>query len=152
MPQCQFPVSTIFVFQKSYTGNILGIGRHKSQNSYFSRSITESKAETKGCQEAAAPWHGAGHPLVTPWLGVGPWSILWRRPSAYIFPSMGKPKEPKFPRNILQAAAVADARSGGSRSSSQHPTGEGNHRRRPSSSPYLPSEWCVSSLPWTTGP
>jgi hypothetical protein len=28
----------------------------------------------------------------------------------------------------------------------------GNHHRRPSSSPCLPSEWCVSSLPWTTGP
>jgi hypothetical protein len=37
-----------------------------------------------------------------------------------------------FPRNILQAAAVADARLGGSRSSSRHPAGEGNHHRRPS--------------------
>jgi hypothetical protein len=46
----------------------------------------------------------------------------------------------KFSRNILQAAAVADARSGGSRSSSRHPAGEGNHRRRPSSSPCLPPE------------
>jgi hypothetical protein len=30
----------IFVFQKSYTGNILGIGRNKSRNSYFSRHDT----------------------------------------------------------------------------------------------------------------
>jgi hypothetical protein len=45
-----------------------------------------------------------------------------------------------FPQNILQAAAVIDARSGGSRSFSQHPTREGNHRQRPSSSPCLPSE------------
>jgi hypothetical protein len=45
-----------------------------------------------------------------------------------------------FPRNILQAAAVINARSGGSRSSSRHPAGEGNHRRRPSSSPCLPPE------------
>jgi hypothetical protein len=45
-----------------------------------------------------------------------------------------------FPRNILQAAAVIDARSGGSRSSSRHPAGEGNHRGRPSSSPWSPSE------------
>jgi hypothetical protein len=58
-----------------------------------------------------------------------------------------------FPRNILQAAIIADARSGGSRSSSsRHPAREGNHRRRSSSSPCLPPEWCVSSLPWTTGP
>jgi hypothetical protein len=45
-----------------------------------------------------------------------------------------------FPPNILQATAVVDARSGGSRSSSRHPTEEGNHHRRPSSSPCLPSE------------
>jgi hypothetical protein len=57
-----------------------------------------------------------------------------------------------FPENILQAAAIVDARSGGSKSSSRHPAGEGNHHRRPSSSPYLPPEWCVSSLPWTMGP
>jgi hypothetical protein len=57
-----------------------------------------------------------------------------------------------FPRNILQAAAVVHARSGGSRSSSWHPAEEGNHHRRPSSSPWSPPEWCVSSLPWTTGP
>jgi hypothetical protein len=47
--------STIFVFQKSYTGNILGIGRNKSQSSYFSRSVTESKAETEGDQGPGAP-------------------------------------------------------------------------------------------------
>jgi hypothetical protein len=56
-------------------------------------------------------------------------------------PRRGNPKGPNsFPENILQAAAVIDARSGGSRSSSQHPTGEGNHHRRPSSSPCLPPE------------
>jgi hypothetical protein len=31
-------------------------------------------------------------PLATPWNGVGPWPTSRRRPSAYIFPSMGKPK------------------------------------------------------------
>jgi hypothetical protein len=29
MPQCQFPVFAVFVFQESYTGNILGIGQKK---------------------------------------------------------------------------------------------------------------------------
>jgi hypothetical protein len=57
-----------------------------------------------------------------------------------------------FPRNILQADVVVVPRSGGSRSSSRHPAGEGNHHRRPSSSPCQPPEWCVSSLPWTMGP
>jgi hypothetical protein len=36
MPQ-QFQFSAVFVFKKSYTGNILEIGRNKSQTSYFSR-------------------------------------------------------------------------------------------------------------------
>jgi hypothetical protein len=40
-----------------------------------------------------------------------------------------------FPRNILQAAVVIVPRSGGSRSFSRHSAGEGNHHRRPSSSP-----------------
>jgi hypothetical protein len=45
-----------------------------------------------------------------------------------------------FPRNLLQAAAIVNVRSGGSRSSSRHPAGEGNHHRRPSSSPWSPPE------------
>jgi hypothetical protein len=50
-------------------------------------------------------------------------------------------KDPiNFPQNILQTAAIIDARLGGSRSSSRHPAGEGNHHRRPSSSPCLPPE------------
>jgi hypothetical protein len=66
-------------------------------------------------------------------------------------PRWEKPKDLiNFPRKILQAAAVIEARSGGSRSSSWHPAEEGNPCQRPSPPPWLPSEWCVSSLPWTT--
>jgi hypothetical protein len=54
-------------------------------------------------------------------------------------PRREKPKDPiNFPRNLLQAAAVIDARSGGSRSSSGHPAGEGNACRRPSPPPWSP--------------
>jgi hypothetical protein len=66
MPQCQFLVFAIFILQKSYSGNILGIERNKSQNSYFSRHETKFEDETQGHQRAAAPWHGAGHPLAAP--------------------------------------------------------------------------------------
>jgi hypothetical protein len=68
-------------------------------------------------------------------------------------PRWENPKGPiNFPRNILQATAVVDVRSRGSRSFSRHHAEEGNHRRRPSSSSCLPPEWYLSSLPWTTGP
>jgi hypothetical protein len=38
----------IFVFQKSYTENILGIGRNKFQNSYFSRTKDEDQKRAGG--------------------------------------------------------------------------------------------------------
>jgi hypothetical protein len=47
--------SAVFVFQKSYTGNILGIGQNKSRSYYFSWRETESKAETEGDQGLATP-------------------------------------------------------------------------------------------------
>jgi hypothetical protein len=59
MPQCQFIFSAVFVFQKSYTGHILGIGRNKSQSSYLPDTKTESKGETENSHKAATPWGGA---------------------------------------------------------------------------------------------
>jgi hypothetical protein len=56
-------------------------------------------------------------------------------------PRREKTKRPiTFPQNILQAAAVVDARLGGSRSSSRHPAGEGNPYRRSSPPPWSPPE------------
>jgi hypothetical protein len=56
-------------------------------------------------------------------------------------PRQENPKGPmNILENILQAAAVVDPRSGGSRSSSRHPAREGNLHQRPSSSPCLPPE------------
>jgi hypothetical protein len=72
MPQCQFLFSAIFVFQKSYTGNILGIGQNESQSSYLPDMKTESKGGTEESQEAAAPWGGVAYPLAMPAYGVGP--------------------------------------------------------------------------------
>jgi hypothetical protein len=76
MPQCQFLFSAVFVFQKSYIGNILGIGRNESQSSYLHDMKMESKVETEKSQEAAAPWGGAAYPLAAPACGVGPLAPL----------------------------------------------------------------------------
>jgi hypothetical protein len=87
------------------------------------------------------------HPMTraTPWPRQG---VVWAPgllPGAAL-PPIYSPRREKlkhpinFPRNILQAAAIVDARSGGARSSSRHPAGEGNHRWRHSSSPCLSPE------------
>jgi hypothetical protein len=47
-------LTDVFVFQKSYTGNILGIGRNESQTSYLPNAKTESRGETETDQGAAA--------------------------------------------------------------------------------------------------
>jgi hypothetical protein len=138
MPQCQFLFSAIFVFQKSYTGNILGIGRNKSRTSYFYQSFAKTEDETKGGQEPGSP-QGARpspwprHPMVRP---ADPTSDDVLSPISS--PRREKPKgRISFPRNILQAAVV---RSGGSRSSSRYPAREENPCRRPSTSLWSPPE------------
>jgi hypothetical protein len=40
--------SVVFVFQKSYTGNILGIGRNKFLKSYFTRVLPENQRRVGG--------------------------------------------------------------------------------------------------------
>jgi hypothetical protein len=62
--------STIFVFQKSYTGNILKIGRNKSQSSYFSRHETEPKQRRRGAR--GQPHHAMAR--ATPWPH---WAMVW---------------------------------------------------------------------------
>jgi hypothetical protein len=55
MPQCKFPVFAVFVFQKSYRGNIPGIGQNKSPTFYFYRSFAKTEAQMEGGQELATP-------------------------------------------------------------------------------------------------
>jgi hypothetical protein len=120
----------VLVFQKSYIGNILGIGRNKSRTSYFYQAKTEDE------MEGGQPHHQGARPSPWPRPSVvrppGPTSDTALLPISS--PRWKKPKgRISFPWNILQAAAIA--RSGGSRSSSWHPAGEGNPYRRPSTPP-----------------
>jgi hypothetical protein len=136
-----FLFSAVFVFQKSYTGYILGIGRNKSRTSYFYRSFTKTEDEIEGAR--GQPHHRGARP--SPWPhppmvrppgpppDVAPLPIKsprWEKPRGRI----------TFPRNILQATAVVEMRSGGPRSFSRHPAGEGNPYRRPSPPPWSPPE------------
>jgi hypothetical protein len=103
------------------------------------RSPEERRRRTKG-----QPHHRVVR--ATPWLRH---QVVWPPgpPPDIALPPINSlrrenPKETNaFLENILQAAAVIIPRLGGSRSSSRHPAGEGNHHRRPSSSPCQPPEW-----------
>jgi hypothetical protein len=140
-------------FRKSTQEIFLELDETKAKSSIFPKASGSPKMRRRGPRSQAhprmaRPTPGPCHQGVRP---AGP------PPDAAISPIYSPRREkPKgwiaFPRNILQAAAVVVVRSGGSRTSSRHPAGEGNPCRRPSPPPWSPPEWCVSSLPWTTDP
>jgi hypothetical protein len=68
--------SAVFVFQKSYTENILEIGRNKSRTSYFYRSFTKTEDEMEGGHEPGSPQGGAAQPLAVPPHGEASWPHL----------------------------------------------------------------------------
>jgi hypothetical protein len=61
--------SAVFVFQKSYTGNILEIGQIEDRNSYFSRMKDEDRKRAGGGQRVGSPLGGAAQPLAAPTYG-----------------------------------------------------------------------------------
>jgi hypothetical protein len=150
------PVSSFLLFlcfRKATKKIFSELNKIKAEVPIFPDTRRSPKQRRRGAR--GQPHHGVARPAPGPCHqvvgppGPSPDAVL---PPIYS-PRRGKPKPPiNFPQNILQAITIIDARSGGSISSSRHPAGEGNHPRRPSSSPCLPPEYYVSSLPWTTGP
>jgi hypothetical protein len=145
--------SAIFFFRKATQEIFSELDETKAEPPIFTKASRRPKMRRRGTRGQAH--HGVARP--------SPWSRhhMVRPPSppsdAALSPINSPRREkPKgwinFPWNILQAAAVVEARSGGSRSSYRHHAGEGNPCRRPSPPPWSPPGWCVSSLPWTTGP
>jgi hypothetical protein len=140
MPQCQFPVLCYFCvskkLHKKYSQNWT---KQKAKFLFFPDMRRSPKQRRMGPRrqehhKVARPTPRPCHQVV--WPPVPPPGTAL--PPIYS-PRRENLKHPiNFPQNLLQAAAIVDARSGGSRSSSWHPAGEGNHHRRPSSSPCLP--------------
>jgi hypothetical protein len=52
--------SAVFVFQKSYSGNILRIGRKKFQKSYFPQKSIEDRTRARGGPGASLTMRGRG--------------------------------------------------------------------------------------------
>jgi hypothetical protein len=134
-----FLFSAILVFKKSYTENIFGIGQKKPNFLFF---LDEVQSRDGGGARGR-PHHAMAQATPRPrqamvWAPGPPPDIAL---SPIYSPRRENPKPPiNFQENILQAATIINARSGGSRSSFRHPAGEGNHHQRPSSSPCLPPE------------
>jgi hypothetical protein len=117
--------------------------------------LDETKAEppifTKALRRPKMRRRGPGTSLTTRGARPSPWPCppVVRppgpppdaAPSPISSPRWEKPKgQISFPQNRLQAVVVTVVRSGGSRSSFRHPTGEGNPCRRPSTPPWSPPE------------
>jgi hypothetical protein len=154
MPQCQFPIFWCFCVSKKlhrkYSRNWT---KQKPDIQKFTEASREPKRRRRGA--TGRPHHGAACPRAGPHPLVvrPPWPTSDAASSPIKTSQREKPKIPDhFSRNISRSIAAVDPRSGGSRSSSRHPTGEGNHHQRSSSSPCLPPARWVSSLPWTMGP
>jgi hypothetical protein len=86
--------SAVFVFQKSYTGNILRIGQNKSQTCYFPKASRSPKMRWRGARgqahpRAARPSPSPRHQGVRP-AGSPPDAAL---PPIYS-PRWEKPKDP----------------------------------------------------------
>jgi hypothetical protein len=154
MPQCQFPVFCYFCVSEKLHRKYFQNWTKQKPNLLFLLKLREDQ-RWDGGGARGQPHHGVARP--SPWpchlvvrpAGPPPDAAL----SPIYSPWREKPKgQIIFPRNILQATTIAVARSVGSKSSSRHPAVEGNPCRRPSPPPWPAPEWCVSSLPWTTGP
>jgi hypothetical protein len=136
---CQFPIFCYFCvsekLHKKYSQNWM---KQKPNVQIFTESSREPKRRRRGA--TGRPLHqGARH-------APGPCRpVVWApRPPSDIAPSPIKTPDRKnlntrsLFQNTSRSAATVDPRSGGSKSSSRHPTGEGNRHQRSSSSPCLP--------------
>jgi hypothetical protein len=91
--------SAVFVFQKSYTGNILGIGWNKNRTSQYLPSFQKTEEEMERGHGPASPPGVTAQPLAVPPYGEGTLVHFWRCPFTYKDPRREKPKDPiNFPK------------------------------------------------------
>ena len=104
LTRCPVPVSSflLFLFQKSYTGNILGIARDENPRPYIAVMYTDTKGETEGSHEAPTQPGGATPPPGVRAGCVGPTGLPWGHPFAHIYLFDGNPRYPIIiPRKVL---------------------------------------------------
>jgi hypothetical protein len=142
MPQCQFPIFCCFcVSEKLHRKYSRNWTKQKPKFLFFPTQDGVQSRDGGGGAEGSRTIRWRDLPLARATRWCSHLAHLLTSPfRLYILLGKKTLSPVNFPGNILQATAVIDVRSGGSRSSSQHPAGEENHHRRPSSSPCLPPE------------
>jgi hypothetical protein len=136
------PCFLLFLCFRKVTQEIFSeLDEIKVEPPIFTEASRRPKMTRRGAR--GQPHHQGARP--SPWprppMVKAPWSTPDDAPLPIKSPRWEKPKgRIAFPINILQAVAVAVARSGGSRSSSRHPAREGNPCRRPSTPLWSPPE------------
>jgi hypothetical protein len=102
--------SAVFVFQKSYTGNILGIGRNEDRNSYFAGRKDEDQTRAGGGPEGTLTTrgHSPGPGRTHLWWGrlVPPLTPPFRLYNASGWKTLKQ--SAFFPEQFRSAAAVED--------------------------------------------
>jgi hypothetical protein len=136
------PCFLLFLCFRKVTQEIFSeLDEKKAEPPIFTEASRRPKMRRRGARSQAH--HRVARP--SPWLRHHMVRPSGPPPDAALSPTNSPPREkPKgqiaFPRNILQATAVVEIRSGGSSCSSQHPAGDGNPCRRPSPPPWSPPE------------
>src|SRR3954454_22277856 len=90
MPQCQFLFSAIFVFQKSCTGNILGIAWDKLSAllNHVTKTVSEGYLRGGLPGGQTPPWRGLT--LAHAWVASGPTRAPPTPPLRLFIPRFGK--------------------------------------------------------------
>jgi hypothetical protein len=136
------PCFLLFLCFRKVTHEIFSeLDKTKAEPPIFTEASQRPKMRRRGAR--GWPHHRGARP--SPWLRPPmvspPGPPPDDAPSPIKTPHREKPKgRIAFPRNILQAIAVIESRSGGSRSSSRHPAREGNPCRRRSPPSWSPPE------------
>jgi hypothetical protein len=143
----------VLCFRKATQEIFSELDETKASRPEFYRSFQRTEEELEWSHEGPSHQGGAARGWAAPPMCETASVHFWRCPFAYKDPPTGKTEKPDhFSRIHRDPPPPSTQRSGGSRSSSRHPAREGNRHRRSSSSPCLPLEQWVSSLPWTMGP
>jgi hypothetical protein len=118
--------SAVFVFQKSYTGNILGIGRNEARSSYFplTRDGVQRRIGEGPGGNHTRWWRGCHPSRATQWCGTS-WCPLTSPLHLYKVSKAKTLNQSTFLPVKFRSAATVEDQFWGTKVSNRHPAGMG---------------------------